>query len=112
MWVQCKCVYRKCVQLGNGTGHITVTMVAPLLLFNGQVRYNAVLHSCGTSPVAAGVAVHPHGDLIMLPHWNTRPLATMTTEPPYPDTDPASPIEIMPQNQARERQVLTLKALL
>ena len=32
--------------LGIGTGHITVTMAAPLLPTSGHVRYEAVLHSC------------------------------------------------------------------
>ena len=40
-----------CAQLGNGTGRRTTTMVAPLLLTSGSVRYEAVLHSCRTSPV-------------------------------------------------------------
>ena len=29
----------------------TATMTAPLLLTHGPVRYEAVLHSCGTNPV-------------------------------------------------------------
>ena len=40
-----------CGHLGNSTGHRTATLVAPLLLTSGPVRYAAVLHSCGTSPV-------------------------------------------------------------
>ena len=39
------------VHLGNDTGHRTATMMAPLLHTSGPVRYEAVLHSCGTSPV-------------------------------------------------------------
>ena len=33
----------------------TVTMVAPLLLTSGPVMCEAVLHSCGTSPVGRGL---------------------------------------------------------
>ena len=39
-----------CAHLGNSTGHRTATMVAPLVT-TGPARYEAVLHSCGTSPV-------------------------------------------------------------
>ena len=38
-------------QLGKGTGHRTATMMAPLLLTIGPVRYEAMLHSCWSSPV-------------------------------------------------------------
>ena len=60
--------------LGNGIGSKTVTMAAPLLLTSGLVRYEAVLHSCGTSPVRGDGyrLVTVHGDFIVLPHWNTR----------------------------------------
>ena len=40
-----------CGQLGNGTGRRTATLMALLLLTSGPVRYEAELHSCGTSPV-------------------------------------------------------------
>ena len=40
--------------LGNGTGQRTATMMAPLVLTSGPVRYEAVLHSCRTSPVGGG----------------------------------------------------------
>ena len=40
-----------CAQLGKSTGRRTATLAAPLLLTNGLVRYEAVFHSCGTSPV-------------------------------------------------------------
>ena len=40
-----------CAQLGNGTGCRTATLAAPLVLTSGLLRYEAVLHSCGTSPV-------------------------------------------------------------
>ena len=43
-----------CTHLGNSTCPRTVTMVAPLLLNSGLGRYEAVLHSCGTSPVGQG----------------------------------------------------------
>ena len=61
---------------------------------SGLARCEAVLHSCGTSPVGGGeggvclfmslqqlgshqdgyqhVTVHTHGDFILLPHWDTR----------------------------------------
>ena len=67
-----------CAYLGNGTGRRTVTMVAPLLLTSGPVRYRTVLHSCGTSPVGEGyqlVTVCTPGDFIVLPHWDIRPPA-------------------------------------
>ena len=34
-----------CTYLGNGTGHRTVTMAAPLLVTSSSVRYEAVLHN-------------------------------------------------------------------
>ena len=34
-----------CTYLGNGTGHRTATMAAPLLLTSGPARYEAVLHN-------------------------------------------------------------------
>ena len=40
-----------CAHLGNDTVRRTET----LLLTNGPVRYEAVLHSCGTSPVGMEV---------------------------------------------------------
>ena len=40
-----------CAHLGNGTGRRTATLKAPLLLASGPVRYEAVLYSCGISPV-------------------------------------------------------------
>ena len=40
--------------LGNGTGRRLTTMVTPLLLTSGLVRYEAGLHSCGTSPLEEG----------------------------------------------------------
>ena len=40
--------------LANGTGRRTVTMAAPLLLKSGALRYEVVLHSCGTSPMGGG----------------------------------------------------------
>ena len=60
-----------CTHLGNGTGHITVTMAAPLLHTSDPVRYEAVLQSCGTRPV-----VHTHCDFIVLLHWDIRPPAS------------------------------------
>ena len=72
--------------LGNGTGRRTVTMATPPALTSGPVRYEAVLRGSGTSPVIflffyilATSKVRPgqvstHGDFIVLPHWDTRPL--------------------------------------
>ena len=48
------CCIVACTHLGNGTGHRTVTMAAPLLLPSGLVRYYAMLHSCGTSRMMGG----------------------------------------------------------
>ena len=46
-----------CAHLGNGTGHRTATLAAPPLHTSGQVRYEAVLHSYGTSPVGKGIGI-------------------------------------------------------
>ena len=40
-----------CAHLRNNTGRRTATMAAPILFTSGLVKYEAVLHSCGTSPV-------------------------------------------------------------
>ena len=55
---ECMYVWGVCVALSllgahlrNGTGRRTVTLMAPLLLTSGLARYEAALHSCGTSPV-------------------------------------------------------------
>ena len=48
------CCIVACAHLGNGTGRRTATLVAPLLLTSGPLRYEAVLQSCGTSPVGGG----------------------------------------------------------
>ena len=58
------------VYLRNSTGRRTVTLVAALVLINGPVRYEGVVHSCGRSLV--GGRVWTHGGFIVLPHWNTR----------------------------------------
>ena len=66
------------VQLGNGTVRRTVTMTGPLLFSSGLVRFEAVLHSCLTSPEEDRyplMTLNTHGDFIVLPHWNTWPLA-------------------------------------
>ena len=60
--------------LWNGTGHRTVTFVAPVQLTSCPVRGEAVIHNCGTSPVGGKGLVVPTSDE-MLPHWNIRPLA-------------------------------------
>ena len=55
VWVVHVAVSLLNIHLGNGTGHSTVTMAAPLVLTSGVTsglaRYEAVLHSCGTIPV-------------------------------------------------------------
>ena len=51
MGSSCHCIVAY-AHLGNGTGRRTATMAAPLLLICGPVRYEAVLHSFGTNPVA------------------------------------------------------------
>ena len=65
--------------LGNGTSRRSVTVMAPLLLTSGPVRYEDVLHSCGTRLVGGDgyqlVTVQTHDNFIVLPHWNTRLLA-------------------------------------
>ena len=66
-----------CVHLGNGTGRRTVTLTTPLLLTSRPVRFEAVLHSCGTIPVGSGyrlVTICSYRDIIVQPHWNTMPL--------------------------------------
>ena len=73
MGSSCNCIVA-CTHSGNGTGRRTVTFVAPLPLTSGPVRYEAVLHSCVTSPVGDGyrlVTVRTHGDFIVLPHWSS-----------------------------------------
>ena len=62
-YARCACVWGVCValelldaHLGNGTGHRTASLMEPLLLLtSGPMRYEAVLHSCGTSPVGGRV---------------------------------------------------------
>ena len=45
------CCVVACAHLGDGTGGRTVTLAALLLLTSRPVRYEAVLHSCGTNLV-------------------------------------------------------------
>ena len=63
-----------CAHVGNSTGYRTATLAAPLLLTSGLVRYEARLHSCGTSPVGGGgdrlVTVRTHDDFTVLPRWD------------------------------------------
>ena len=72
-----------CAHLGNGSGHRTARLAAPLILTNSLVRYETMLHSCGTSPVRGYrlVTVCTHSDFIVLPHWDTRPPASRLTIP-------------------------------
>ena len=61
--------------LGNGTGRRTVTMAASLLVVRcGMKRcFTAVGQARGGGYQL--VKVRTHGDFIVLPHWDTRPLA-------------------------------------
>ena len=111
--------------LGNGTGHRTVTMVAPLLLTSGPVRYEAGLPVGVEVFVVVYVLATPKvtpdlwqcildDNFIVLPHWDTRPLVPMTCYPTrsqYPDTGPTSlnyPNNV--KHQARKQQVSILKS--
>ena len=107
-------LYSCTAHIGNGTGHRTATMTAPLLLTLGSVRYEALLHSCGTSPVRRRVptcdSVHSwqlhsaasleHHDLLshsitLSWHWTDQTLS-------YPNNS---------ELQARKQQVSILKPL-
>ena len=55
---RCVCMGSLChvlldAHIGNGTGRRTLTIMASLLL-TGPLRYEAVLHSYGTSPERGG----------------------------------------------------------
>ena len=104
----CDCVCVWCAHLGNSTGRRTVTMAAPLLLTSGPVRYEAVLYSCGTSPVAGGLvltcdSVHScrlYSDVSV----GLEAIGTMTCYPTqsyYPDTVPTSPFPILIMQSTR-----------
>ena len=54
VWGVCVALCLLDAYLGNSTGCRTVTMTAPLLITSGPLRYEAVLHSCETSPIAEG----------------------------------------------------------
>ena len=74
--------------LWNGTGHRIVTMTALLLLTSGLVRYEAVLHGCGTSPVGRWVLTCDWW-LYSAATLDHQAAATMTCYPTqlrYPDT--------------------------
>ena len=74
-----------CTDLGNSTGHRTVTLAALLLLISGLVWYEALLHSCGTSPVGGTdlwqctlmttFIVLPHCDISPPTPWPAIPLS-------------------------------------
>ena len=63
------CCTVACAHLENITGRRNVVMATPLLLTSGPVRYETVLHSCGTSPVGGGgvrlVTVRTHCGFIV-----------------------------------------------
>ena len=63
--------------LGHGPGDGIAKLAAPLLT-SGLLRYDAVLHSCGTLAgwyrlVTGDRVVPTHGDFIVLPQWDIRP---------------------------------------
>ena len=60
-----------CAHLGNGTGHRTATLVAPLLLSSGLVRYDTILGLVEWGGEYRLVTVCTLGDFIVLPQWNT-----------------------------------------
>ena len=76
------CCIVACTHLRNGTDCQTAIFVAPLLITSGPLRYEAVLDSCGTSPVEL-VTVHAHC------HW------CYPTQSHYPDTESISPCPIL-----------------
>ena len=88
-----------CTHLATSTCCRTVTMVAPLLLTSGPVRYEAVLHSCGTSPVGDG-GLLPSCDSVhsgqlyspaSLGHQAAGTITGYPTQSHYPNTEPTSP---------------------
>ena len=63
----------------HSTGCRSAAMAAPLAS-SGSARCEAVLHSYGTSLLEGRglnryVTMRIHADFIVLPHWNTTPLA-------------------------------------
>ena len=54
--------------IGNGKGRRTAAMAGPLLLTSDPVRYEAMLHSCGKSPVGGMAPTYES----LLPHQNLR----------------------------------------
>ena len=85
------CLYHyivACAHLENGTGRRTPTMAAPLLLTRGLVRYEAVVHSCGTNSVC--VCVWRRGGYRLgVPTAGT--MTCYPTQSHYLDTEPTSP---------------------
>ena len=99
------CCIVACTHLGNGIGCRTVTLVAPLLLTGGPVRYEAPLHNCGQAQWGGGVLV-PTCDSVhlwqlysaaSLGHQTAGTMTCYPTQSHYPDTEPTSlcPILIM-----------------
>ena len=94
--------------LGNGSGHRTVTMMAPLLLTSDMMRYEAVLHNCETSAVGGGVPTCDSAHSWQL-YGTASPehqaVATMTCYPTllthYPDTEPTSQCPILIMSSTR-----------
>ena len=79
----------------------TVTMTATLLLTSGLVSYEAVLHSCGTSPVGQWVptcdSAHSRWlySAASLEHQAVSSMVCYPTQSHYPDTEPTSPCPIL-----------------
>ena len=95
------CCLVACVHLWNGTGRRTMKMAASLLLASGLVRYEAVLHSCGTRPVGEGVPTCDSAHLrqlysvASLGHQATGTMTFYPSQSQYPDTEPTSPYPIL-----------------
>ena len=100
LWV-CVALYLLGADLGNSTSHRTATIMVPLLLTSGSVRYEAVLHSCGTSPLGRWVPTCDSaisGQLYStasLEHQATDSMTCYPTESHYPDTEPTNPCHIL-----------------
>ena len=92
-FLDCLCVWGcsypcivACTHFGNGTGHRTATDVTQLLLLltSGPAMYEAVFHSCGTSPVGGGdrfVIVHTQCKFMVLHLWDIRLPASLSAIP-------------------------------
>ena len=95
------CCIVACTYLGSGSGHRTATMAAHLLLTSGPVRCEAVLHSCGASPVGGRVAtcdsVHSwwFNSVTSLGYQATGSMTCYHIQSHYSVTEPTSPCPIL-----------------